>query len=616
MTYRIKFELQKRTGLLKGKFPTKPKPENHISLQEWKKLPAGFFFESRESISFQKEPTEKLKEKIDRFRAGELQFFNSAYHHIGNNYDWVTNPDSGFKYNVSQHWLDVNDFSAEAGDIKYVWEKSRFSYLLTIIRYDYHFEKDCAEYVFSEIESWISANPINCGPNYKCSQEISLRMLNWLFALYYYKNSSALTEDRFQKIMYVCYWQLHHVRQNIDFSRIAVRNNHAITETMMLYLGGIFFPFFPNAEKWSREGLKWLEQEVAYQVYKDGTFLQFSHNYHRVLVQLLTWTLYLSELNGRKMSKTFIDRSQKTLQYLYQCQIDENGQLPNYGANDGALFFPLNDCEYRDYRPQLNALAYYFNRTDLYPNGLWTEDRNWYTNSDKLSNKSASNTIVERKTVASFPIGGYFVARDSDTLTFIRCGNHKDRPSQADNLHLDIWYKGKNIVRDAGTYKYNTSPELLKFFMGTKGHNTVMIGEHDQMKKGSRFIWLSWSQSISAQLLQSEKTTIFTGSIRAFQDLAENIMHERIWKKRDGELIWEITDSVNHNLELPIKQIWNLHPEFFDNFLILAEDKNQNEISIKKEPHWFSEKYGVKEEASIYIFETNTKMIKTVIKLK
>ncbi len=36
---------------------------------------------------------------------------------------------------------------------------------------------------------------------------------------------------------------------------------------------------------------------------------------------------------------------------------DSNGWLPNYGANDGALFFRLNECHYRDYRPQLQALA-------------------------------------------------------------------------------------------------------------------------------------------------------------------------------------------------------------------------------------------------------------------
>ena len=608
------FEISKKAGILKSKFPQNPPLRKFISLEDWKKLPAQFFFESKAAINFPKNPSTILKEKVSRLRKGELAYFNAAYKNIGRDYDWLTNPDNGFQYNTEKHWLDVNDYSSEAGDIKYVWEKSRFSYFYTIIRYDYHFEEDCAEWIFSEIDSWITANPINSGPNYKCSQEISLRLLNWLFALYYYKNSSSLTEERFDKIMHYCYWQLHHVRQNINFSRIAVRNNHAITETMMLYLGGIFFPFFPKAKKWANEGLKWLEEEVAYQVYKDGTFLQFSHNYHRVLVQLLTWTLYLSDFNDKKLSDTFLSRSKKTLEYLYQCQLEENGHLPNYGANDGALFFPLNDCDYRDYRPQLNALAYYFNQTDLYGEGDWLEDRYWYNTSSFKARTNSFN--LQRTSTAAFPKGGYYIHREEESLTFIRCGNHKDRPSHADNLHLDIWYKGKNIVRDAGTFMYNTTPELLSFFMGTKGHNTVMLGEHDQMKKGARFIWLNWSQATSAKILTGNNTTTFKGGIKAFQHLSNNISHERTWIKTHGKPLWEITDKVNHNLDLPIRQIWNLHPDFFNSLSIEAQDENGNPIAVIKENHWFSGKYGVKEKSIACIFEVTGRTIKTIIKSK
>lgn len=616
VAFRAWFEISKKAGILKSKFPQNPAVKKFISLEAWKKLPAQFFFAEKAALNLPKKPSPLLKEKVERLRNGAFSFFNAAYKNIGRDYDWITNPDSGFHYNTQAHWLEVNDYSAEAGDIKYVWEKSRFSYFYTIIRYDYHFEEDCAEWIFLEIDSWIAANPINSGPNYKCSQEISLRLLNWLFALYYYKNSPALTEGRFDRIMHYCYWQLHHVRHNINFSRIAVRNNHAITETMMLYLGGIFFPFFPEAKKWSEEGLKWLEEEVAYQVYEDGTFLQFSHNYHRVLVQLLTWALYLSDLNGKKLSDTFISRAQKTVDYLYQCQIEENGHLPNYGANDGALFFPLNDCEYRDYRPQLNALAYYFNKTDLYEKGDWTEDRYWYTASEKLADSKVNFFKFQKNKNSTFPKGGYFVHRDTESLTFIRCGNHQDRPSHADNLHLDIWVGGKNIVRDAGTFKYNTTPELLSFFVGTKGHNTIMLGEHDQMKKGARFIWLNWTQANFAKLFDKKEATIFEGEIQAFQHLAKNISHQRRWKKNHTKLEWEIIDSVQHELDLPMRQIWNLHPDFFEAFDIMAEDESGNRIPFQKKEHWFSEKYGVKEKSIACVFETKNKTIKTIITTK
>src|SRR5690606_31467472 len=191
------------------------------------------------------------------------------------------------RYDSNKHWLNINDFSKEAGDIKYVWEPSRFSHLYTIIRYDQQSGEDGSQLAFDEIASWINSNPINAGTNFKCSQEISLRVLNWVFALYYYQKSPHLTSSLFDKIQHYIYWQIKHVYDNINFSRIAVRNNHAITETLTLYLIGTLFPQFPGANDWRRNGKKWFEEEIAYQIHDDGTYLQFSMNYHRVVIQLL-----------------------------------------------------------------------------------------------------------------------------------------------------------------------------------------------------------------------------------------------------------------------------------------------------------------------------------------
>ena len=477
ISFRIFFELRRKTGMLKRNFPVSPKPQQFISLQQWKKLNVHFFFNDKSALQLPKCPSSGLKEWLDNYQKGKLVFFGSTVYHLGNEYDWITNPETGFKYDVSKHWTEIADYSKEAGDIKYVWEKSRFSFLYNIIRYDYHFEQDCSEIVFKEILSWIDHNPINCGPNYRCSQEMTLRILNWTFALNYYKNSPKLTDDAFQKIMSSVYWQIRHVYSNINFSRIAVRNNHAITETMGLFLFGILFPFFPESGKWKREGKKWFEEEVAYQVYPDGTFLQFSMNYHRVVIQLLTWGIRLSELNNEDLNKIVKERAQLSLHFLFNCMSSVNGYMPNYGANDGALFFPLNDKESRDYRPQLHALSAVFHRGIIEENN---EDQYWYG-----INKIDQTRVVQCNGMQSFKVGGYYLLREKDAFTFLRCGNHKDRPSQADNLHLDLWVKGENILYDGGSYKYNTDEESLRYFFGTASHNTVMLGGYDQIGRAS-----------------------------------------------------------------------------------------------------------------------------------
>ena len=81
-------------------------------------------------------------------------------------------------------------------------------------------------------------------------------------------------------------------------------------------------------------------------------------NYHRVVIQLLTWGIALAQRNGECFSEHVYQRAYQSVNFLYQCQELSNGYLPNYGSNDGALFFKLNDSDYRDYRPQLDALHY------------------------------------------------------------------------------------------------------------------------------------------------------------------------------------------------------------------------------------------------------------------
>ena len=613
--FRARYEVLRRSGLLKKKFPTDPQYKDYISLERWKKQPAQFLFTERESLSITKDPQPHLKEAFENIQNGKMLLFNSVLTELGKDYDWVTNPDSGYRYNANKHWTEIADYSKEAGDIKFVWEKSRFSYFYDIIRYDYHYGQDCAAFVFSEISSWIRSNPVNCGPNYRCSQEMSLRVLNWTFALYYYRNSPFLTEEIFGQMQHAIYWHMHHVYNNIDFSRIAVRNNHAITETLTLYLAGIFFPYMPGADTWKKKGRQWFEEEIAYQVYNDGTFLQFSMNYHRVVVQLLTWGIALSEKNGERFNDVVYDRARKSALFLRTCMVEENGWLPNYGANDGALFFKLSSAHFRDYRPQLQALAEVLGM-DI---GLGaSEDVAWYgIKKQSLADCRPADGIHQ------FTNGGYYIVREPQTLTFIKCGSYKDRPSQADNLHLDVWYKGENILLDAGSYKYNTDEGTLRYFSGTASHNTVMLDGKDQMLKGGRFIWYYWTQCKNASLLETENEYVFDGSIHAFTYIDKNGLHKRKIVKKKGTPIWFITDRSEGSLLLPMKQMWHYPLSAKNKIRIEAtvgdEDEQWTKLTRHVQDGWYSSLYGQKEKTEEAYFITQDlvydRIIETVIQV-
>jgi hypothetical protein len=604
--FRIYYTITTKLGWQKKKFPTNPAPKQYISLEAWKNNLPPFFFYGKNIPNLPKQPKDILKETNDEIQKGIVTFFNKTKFDLGKDYNWQVNPSTQYQYKSGKHWSEVEDLSKEAGDIKYVWEKARFSFLYDVIRYDYHFDDDQSEFVFSEIEDFIEKNPINQGPNYKCSQETSLRVMNWMFALYYYKDSPNLTEALFQKIMHNIYWKLHHVFHNIHFSRITVRNNHAITETLMLYLSAKLFPFFPNVKTWSKKGKKWFEQEIAYQIYEDGTFLQFSMNYHRVVIQLFTWGIQLAKLNNETFSDVVYDRAKKSLAFLDTCMDPITGKLPNYGPNDGALFFKLTDDDYRVYRSQLDDL-----RAVLYNYTYYdTKSTLWY---GLQPEKKSPPTIAD---VNTFEKSGYYISQDGNTKTFIRCGAYKDRPHQSDILHVDIWVDGINYLRDTGSYKYNAPAEYVNYFNGVEGHNTISVAKADQMLKGGRFIWFYWVQKAKASLKKENNSYTFEGTFTGFKQLGNNIQHTRKVTKPVGQNTWEITDQIKNQGNKTSYQYWHVHPDHKDAVEIITTDKDGNVLQPLIEEKWFSGYYGVKEKAIRLTFASENNVFNTTIRIK
>jgi hypothetical protein len=601
--FRFWYEFQKHTKILTLRFKTNPKTIKLFNKKSWENSEVNYLFKNKNSLNIIRNANPQLQKFYEDFIAGKFKYFNSEVFDIGSNYNWITNPTTLKSYPLI-HWSKLPDLSNEMGDIKYVWEKSRFSYLISLIRYDYHFQEDLSKLIFDEILSWINHNPVNQGPNWICSQEISIRLLNWTFALHYYQNNPNLTDKIFDKIIQSIYWQVEHVYQNINFSRIAVRNNHAISETLCLYLVGLLWPQMPNSKLWKKAGKKWFEEEINYQIYEDGTFLQFSMNYHRVVVQLMTLAFYISEKNNEKFSSNTYIKAKKSLDFLMICQDELSGKLPNYGSNDGALFFPFSNVDYQNFTPQLNALYYYF-ENKKYSN--LDEDIQWFTNQNIIQ-----PNIVKFRGLFSFNDGGYYIIKEENTLTFLRCGNHKNRPCHADNLHLDIWLNGENMLVDSGTYRYNCEPEIKAYFEGTESHNTLMLGKNDQMQKGGRFMWYYWSNAKFASLTETNENFTFIGAVSVYNHLKKDIIHTRKLVKHKKENKWEISDSISNTYGFEIKQIWNVLKENVETVSLDNIEKLQKKVTNGK----YSAYYGKIEESLQVSFSTKKSRISTILTIK
>lgn len=109
-------------------------------------------------------------------------------------------------------------------------------------------------------------------------------------------------------------------------------------------------------------------------------------------------------------------------------------------------------------------------------------------------------------------------------MAMLRYPRFRFRPSQADALHLDLWVGGDNLLRDAGTYSYNTEQQWIDYFGGTASHNTVQFDDRDQMPRLSRFLFGDWLKTNYLVPLEAGRGLVSFGA--GYRD-SEGASHRR-----------------------------------------------------------------------------------------
>jgi asparagine synthase (glutamine-hydrolysing) len=280
--------------------------------------------------------------------------------------------------------------------------------------------------------------------------------------------------------------------------------------------------------------------------------------------------------------------------------------MPVYGSNDGALVLPLNNCDFTDYRPLLQ-LGWYITKGEfLFEPGPWDEDIFWLCGdiAGRVAKRIETTKAAEK---LSFPNGGVYLLRNTDSHALIRSTDFTSRPSHADQLHVDLWIHGRNIAVDAGTYLYSGGGHWRNGLAHTSVHNTVTVDNKDQMIMLSRFTWTNWSKG---KVLKHEKDT-WQGE----HDGYKPVSHKRTVMSLEGDR-WLVIDKLKANELHHYALHWLLNDFPFEqqeNSVLLSLDEmkykvqvgvidgNGNFSIVRSDPKstrgWRSRYYGHKEPA-------------------
>lgn len=478
--------------------------------------------------------------------AGKLRLYSNQYCEIQDPPLWFSDQTST-QPTAKLHWSQISDF--DNGDIKKTWEMSRFHWLvLSAQAMSLEGNGKYLSLINRWLQDWSQHNPVNVGPNWKCGQEASIRLFNLLLASFFLEEDKNPSETLIQL-----------VREHADriiatrYYAIAQDNNHGTSEAAALFIAGAWLTSVGHVDesvkRFLRCGRASLEERVRRLVFTDGSFSQYSVNYHRLLLDTLSlvefWRLRLEQ---PEFSARYYERAKAATEWLRNMVDPETGDAPNLGANDGTHLLQFSGTSYRDYRPSVQLAGAYFFRIRYYTHDGSDDILHCMKVSLGVlhtSNKSRMSVLLSE--------GGFATFAGRSCWGILRYPQFQFRPSHADLMHIEIFDRGNPIIRDGGSYSYNTDDNWMNYFSGIESHNTIQFDDGEPMPRLGRFLFGEWPKTKNVKFGENKGNQYWTGLYTDYRGFT----HKRFVVLKSRE--WSITDQVNGFQDKAVLR-WRLAP--------------------------------------------------------
>lgn len=434
--------------------------------------------------------------------------------------DWDYNPVSSREWILRLHrhqwWVILGLAYAQAGDERY------------------------ARAFVSQLLSWIASNPLPPFKNEKSHawrlMEAGLRLrVSWIpsFALFYH--SPNFTDEAKLKMLR----SIHdHARFLFHYK---TNRNHLLRESNGLAYASVYFCEFQDASTWLNKALNRIEKEIQNQINKDGSHIEISTGYQWLVVDELEKTLDLLFVKNISLLK----------EDLHQCLVKMYSVLVNLIRPDGT-FPELNDGFIRWERSRLAEAGKKLGREDFI-----------YIGTAGQSGKAPQNTSI------GFKDAGLFVMRSDWTkdgrYLIFDAGPYGGPHGHEDKLSFELFASGKPFIVDPGSYTYQKSDPFRSYFVGSQGHNTVLIDGMSQIRRwnpnnlnpkpvsGNYATWISRPGFDYVVSSYSEGYGMFSSQKPKNANVITDVTHTRriLFVKPD---YWIVIDdmqaSANHDYEM------------------------------------------------------------------
>jgi hypothetical protein len=474
---------------------------------------------------------EKIVEEAEAVLAGRMRFFGGEVMEVGWTPRWHRHVISGEAWPREVPW---SESAKGKGDIKWVWEPSRFGWVWAMTRaWAVSGEERFREGVWRGVADWMEKNPPGRGVNWYCAQELTFRCMAMVFA------GSVMPggEEMVGKMVRVA---ARRIERTLGHG-LSQRNNHGLSEAIGLWTLSVMAPEEEGAERRRERAVKAMRECLADQFAEDGAYIQESLNYHRLAVQVLLWARWVARSVDVALPEEVAGALKRSSGFLRGVIAPGATGWPVYGHEDGADVLPLARHEHRDVRPVMVHLARELGEAAPFEAGPCDEEAAWCGLAEGKRVRSEADGL---RVTSS----GYVSSTRGAWMVFSRVPRHRDhRPAHADALHVDVWWRGRNVALDPGTYSY-----VDNALAETRVHNTCSVGERSQMRRRGKFLWTRWSEAVMERQEDRDGASLWVASVRPAW--GREARHRRV-VRHDARQI-DVVDVVE--AEEVIRLRWNL----------------------------------------------------------
>jgi hypothetical protein len=310
----------------------------------------------------------------------------------------------------------------------------------------------------NQMLDWVTNNPPPLRKDEKSPtwrlMEVGLRMrVSWIptFALFY---ESPMFTDEAKLIM---------LRSIYDHARFLflfkTNRNHLLRESNGLAYIGVYFPEFKEAKVWQQVALTRLDRELTAQVNQDGSHIELSTGYQWMVVDELEKTYDLLQAHNLSLPREDLASRLEKMYHVLAYLIRPDGTFPE--INDGFMRWPYT---------RLSQAGEIFGRNDFIYIGT--------------AGKQGS---PPEHTSFGFNDAGLYVMRSDWTrearYLLFDAGPYGGPHGHEDKLSIELFAFGQPFVVDSGSYTYEAADPFRAYFVGSQGHNTVLVDGLSQIRR-------------------------------------------------------------------------------------------------------------------------------------